>query len=114
MVDFAWLFFRADGFLNGLRMCKRIATQFHPLSLVGDAAYKLGLDQKNYRLLIFSIAVLLTCDILTYMGIDLKKWFLAQNWLFRELAAAFSILFIILVGIWGNSYHAANFIYFQF
>lgn len=114
MVDFAWLFFRADGFLNGLRMCKRIATQFHPLSLVGDAAYKLGLDQKNYRLLIFSIAVLLTCDILTYMGIDLKKWFLAQNWLFRELAAVFSILFIILVGIWGNSYHAANFIYFQF
>lgn len=114
MVDFAWLFFRADGFMNGLRMCKRIATQFHPLSLVGDAVYKLGLDQKNYRLLMFSIAVLLIRDILTYMGIDLKKWFLAQNWLFRELAAAFSILFIILVGIWGNSYHAANFIYFQF
>ena len=114
LADFAWLFFRADSFKTGLKMCKRILLEFHPFSLVGGALYKLGLDQKNFQLLIACILVLFVTDVLTYRGVDLRKWFLRQNWLFRELVLASVILFIILVGAWGNSYNASNFIYFQF
>lgn len=114
LADFAWLFFRANSFKTGLKMCKRILLEFHPFSLVGDAIYKLGLDQKNFQLLIACILVLFITDVLTYRGVDLRKWFLRQNWLFRELVLASVILFIILVGAWGNSYNASSFIYFQF
>ena len=95
-------------------MCKRILLEFHPFSLVGDAIYKLGLDQKNLQLLVVCILVLFVTDVLTYRGVDLRKWFLKQNWLFRETALVSVILFIILVGAWGNSYNASSFIYFQF
>lgn len=114
LVDFAWLFFRADGFRNGLRMCKRILTQFHPLSLLGGTLYKLGLDEKEIWLLLYSIAFLFVIDLLTYRGVQVKNWFWRQNWLFREVLLGLACLFIILVGIWGNSYNASNFIYFQF
>ena len=114
LADFAWLFFRADSFKTGLKMCKRILLEFHPFSLVGDAIYKLGLDQKNLQLLVVCILVLFVTDVLTYRGVDLRKWFLRQNWLFREIALVSVILFIILVGAWGNSYNASSFIYFQF
>lgn len=114
LADFAWLFFRADSFKTGLKMCKRILLEFHPFSLVGDAIYKLGLDQKNLQLLVVCILVLFVTDMLTYRGVDLRKWFLRQNWLFREITLVSVILFIILVGAWGNSYNASSFIYFQF
>lgn len=114
LADFAWLFFRADGFLNGCRMCHRILTELHPLSLMGDAVYKFGLDEKNFRLLMVSIIVLLLRDIMTYRGVCVRNWFLKQNWVFREMATAAAILFIMLTGIWGDSYNASNFIYFKF
>ena len=114
LADFAWLFFRADGLMNALRMIKRIIFEFHPLSLLGGNVYKLGLDEKNFRLLMYASLVLLVVDICKYRGIDLKEKFLKQSWLFRELAVITAILFIIVYGVWGNAYNAASFIYFKF
>ena len=114
LADFAWLFFRADGFMTALRMCKRIIFELHPLSLLGDKIYNLGLDEKNFRLLMYAAIVLLVTDICKYRGIDLKEKFLTQNWLFKEIAVIIGILFIFVYGVWGNAYDAASFIYFQF
>ncbi len=114
LVDFAWLFFRADGFLNALRMCKRILLELHPLSLMNGRLYELGLDRMNFWLLGYGIGFLLLTDILRYRGVSLRAWFVQQNWLFRELAAVGGILFILVFGIWGNAYNASSFIYFQF
>ena len=114
LVDFAWLFFRADGFLNALRMCKRILLELHPLSLMNGRLYELGLDRMNFWLLVYGIGFLLLTDILRYRGVRLRTWFVQQNWLFRELMVVGGILFILVFGIWGNAYNASSFIYFQF
>ncbi len=114
LADFAWLFFRADGLMNALRMIKRIIFELHPLSLMEGKIYGLGLDAKDFRLLMYASLVLLIVDICKYRGIDLKEKFLMQNWLFKELAVITAILFIIVYGVWGNAYNAASFIYFKF
>ncbi len=114
LVDFAWLFFRADGLMNALKMCKRILLELHPLSLMNGRIYELGLDRMNLWLLLYGIAFLLLTDILHYRGVKLRAWLVQQNWLFRELAAVGGVLLILIFGIWGNAYNASSFIYFQF
>ena len=114
LADFAWLFFRADGLKNALKMIKRIILELHPFALMEGKIYKLGLDEKNFRLLIYAAIVLFVVDICKYKGIDLKEKFIKQNWLFKEFAFVAAILFIIVFGWWGGSYNAASFIYSQF
>ncbi len=114
LADFAWLFFRADGLRNAFRMIKRIIFELHPSGLMEGKIYNLGLDEKNFRLLIYAAITLFIVDICKYKGIDLKKKFREQNWLFKELAFVTAILFIIVFGWWGGSYNAASFIYSQF
>ena len=75
LVDFAWLFFRADGLMNALKMCKRILLELHPLSLMNGRIYELGLDRMNLCLLLYGIAFLLLTDILHYRGVKLRTSF---------------------------------------
>ena len=95
-------------------MIKRIILELHSTALMERKIYKLGLDEKNFRLLIYAAIVLFVVDICKYNGIDLKEKFRKQNWLFKELTFVAAILFIIVFGWWGGSYNAASFIYSQF
>ena len=114
MVDFAWLFFRANGFMNALRMIKQAILNLHPLSLMEGGIYSLGLDKPNFGLLMLCTAFLFVIDLATYNGINVSGWFRKQNIVFKDVIIALSILSIMLFGIWGNAYDAASFIYFQF
>ena len=114
LVDFAWLFFRAEGLGTAVAMLKRIVTDLHPAELVGEAFYTMGLDRQDFWALLVCTAVLTLVDGLQYRGKDLKAWFASQNWLFRELALAVIILAIFIFGIWGNGFDASSFIYFKF
>lgn len=114
MVDFAWLFFRANGFMNALRMIKQAILNFHLLSLMEGGIYSLGLDKPNFSLLMLCTAFLFVVDLATYNGISVSGWFRKQNLVFKDVIIALSILAIMLFGIWGNAYDAASFIYFQF
>ena len=114
LIDISWIFFRANSFMDALRIGKRMVFSMHPTSIIGDQIYNLGLDEKNFRILIISILILICADIAKYKGIELRKWCMNQNWLARVMIISCSITFILLVGIWGNSYDAASFIYFKF
>lgn len=48
LVDFAWLFFRAEGLGIAAAMVKRIVTGLHPEELVGQAYYTMGLDRQDF------------------------------------------------------------------
>ena len=117
LVDFAWLFFRAEGLDIAAAMVKRIVTGLHPEELPEELVgqyYTMGLDPQDFWALLLCTAVLLLVDGLQYRGKDLKAWFASQNWLFRELALAVILLTIFIFGIWGNGFDASSFIYFKF
>ena len=114
LIDISWIFFRAESLMDALRIGKRIVFFNNPTEIIGDRIYSLGLSEKNFRLLMISIIVLICADIAKYKGIKVRQWIKNQNWLARVLIISCSITFILLVGIWGNSYDASSFIYFQF
>lgn len=114
LVDFAWIYFRADGFRTSNTIVKSILHADNPWILFDGSLYNLGLDEKNFRLMLLCIAVLIVADILKNMGICIRKTILEQDYIFRWIVFVFAVFFILTFGIWGPGYDAANFIYFQF
>ena len=86
----------------------------NPELLANGTLYDLGLNEKNFIVLIVAIAVLLFADIAKYNGIKLREKILQLNIINRWLIILIGIWSIILLGIWGSGYEAVNFIYFQF
>lgn len=114
LIDFAWIFFRAEGFRTGLTIVKSIIRADNAWILFDGSLYTLGLDEKNFRLVLICIVVLIIADILKNMGISIRKTILEQDYIFRWIIYVFAVFFILTFGIWGPGYNAANFIYFQF
>ena len=114
LIDFAWLFFRAAGLRDALRMIQRIRSDFGMSEFSLSRVYELGLNERNFWLLMICILILLFSDYVKYHGGNLRKWILQRPMILREVIIAFSILFILIFGIWGNSYDASSFIYFQY
>jgi len=114
LIDFAWLFFRAAGLKDAFLMIDRVRFDLGLMELKLQALYNLGLDMKNFWLLIIASGILFMSDYVKYHGGNIRKWILARPMVIRELIIAAAILVILIFGIWGNSYDASSFIYFQY
>ena len=114
LIDFAWLFFRAASLRDALQMIQRIGSDFGMSEFSLSRVYELGLNERNFWLLMICILILLFSDYVKYHGGNIRKWILQRPMILREVIIAFSILFILIFGIWGNSYDASSFIYFQY
>lgn len=114
LVDFTWIFFRADSMADAFQIISRIFSQFNPWVLVDGTLYTLGLSQVDFWIGILSIAVLLTVDIVHERGIKIRSWVLQQNLWFRWSIYLGAIFFILIFGFYGPNYDASQFIYFQF
>ena len=79
-----------------------------------DSLYNCGLDRMNFTVMIVSLFILLFADIMKYRGIVIRDCIIKQDLWVRWLVIAVSIWLVALFGIWGPSYEAASFIYFQF
>lgn len=112
LVDFSWIFFRAEGFLNSLETIKNMFT-FNPWIFVNGSLYECGLDNKNFYLMLICIVVLILADFCKRRGIKIREVVARQDWWFRSLFFVFSICFILTFGIWGPGSDLTSFIYFQ-
>ena len=111
---FSGVFFRASDMQVAMGVIKNTFATFNPWILVDGSLYTCGLDQKNFTLMLISIAILFVGDFFKYRGIKLRKIFMQQEWWFRWLVMSTSVVLILLLGIWGTAYNEASFIYFQF
>lgn len=114
LVDFAWIFFRAESLSAAIEMIKSMVHLGNISILWNGALYDLGIGFKSFLVLMFGIAVLLFADFMKYKGIQIRKVILEQELWCRWLCYLSAALFILVFGIWGGSYDAASFIYFQF
>ncbi|MCM1125276.1 MAG: MBOAT family protein [Lachnospiraceae bacterium] len=113
-IDFSWIFFRASSFSSAVKIIKSMLCVHNPWILFDGSLYHYGLDRKNFQLMLLGIGILLLVDIAAYKGIKLRKFIAEQDYWCQAVIITFSIISILLFGIWGNTYDAANFIYFQF
>ncbi|MDO4459951.1 MAG: MBOAT family O-acyltransferase [Clostridia bacterium] len=114
LIDFSWIFFRASRFIEALAIIKSMIFTYNPWILFDDSLYKCGLSAKNFRLMLFCIAILIFVDICKHKGIKIREIILKQDYWVKWIAIPIMIAFLLLFGKYGPAYDAANFIYFQF
>lgn len=114
LVDFSWIFFRAGGTRKALHIIRSMLTIRNPWILVDGSLYNCGLNQKNFQLMLLSIGILLFADIAKAKKVRIRNIIAEQDGWCQIFVIVMSIVLIVLFGIWGGSYNANNFIYFQF
>lgn len=114
LVDFAWIFFRADRLRDALRIIKYMFAVRNPWVLFDGSLYQCGLNSKNFMLMIICVVILLFADCCKSRGIRIRNIIVQQDYWLRWIFVAFSVWLVLTFGIWGSGYNEANFIYFQF
>ena len=113
LVDFAWIFFKAPSAGAAFQIIGRMFGTFNPWVLLDGTVYTLGLDQKDFFVMLFSIGVLLLVSLLR-RNHSLSRELDKQNIVFRWGLYFGAIFFVLIFGIYGPSFNASQFIYFKF
>lgn len=114
LVAFGFIIFRAQNLTQAAAAYKSMFTVINPWILFDGSLFNLGINHKNFTLMIVCFLVLAFADICKLKNICISDVILKQNMWCRALVISFVIAFILLFGIWGPAYDAASFIYFQF
>lgn len=99
LVDFAWIFFRASTISDAITAVKSIFTANNPWIFFDDSLYELGLNRKNFNVMLVSIAVLMAADWFKWKGISLLNIIKKQEWWFRWLFYIVAVNAVLLFGI---------------
>ena len=91
----------------------KIFSDFHGHIFFDNSLYELGLDQKNFHLLIVSIGALWLVELLQRKG-SLRERVADWNLVFRWAAYILLILAVLVFGMYGPGYDAAAFVYERF
>lgn len=111
LVDFAWLFFRADSIASAIDMMRRIMTDTRLYTLSGDWIYDLGLSETAVRTILPGCLALAVVDVLHENGVSITKWLDRQGVIFRCICYVSSVLFILLVAVQNLGQSTGTFIY---
>lgn len=114
LVSFAWLFFRAGGLRQAIRLLLGIFYENNWTILFDGSLYELGVARNYMNVLLASILILFVVDYHKYHGKDVADAFLRQGWWFRVSGIMLLLFTILLYGCYGELYDTQQFIYFQF
>lgn len=112
LVDFAWIFFRANSFSQATYMIKSMFI-FNPWVLFDGTMYTLGLDEKDFLVGVLSIIFLIIVSLYR-RDKSVLNTIEKQNTIIRWIMYFSFIFFIIIFGMYGPGAGAQEFIYFQF
>ena len=114
LVDFAWIFFRADSIKGALEIIRRIFCSINPWVLFDGSLYELGLNMTEIHILLVSLVVLLLVDLVKYKRQLRLDLFLDQQCIwFRWLVLLFLFFACAIYGKYGPNVDSSQFIYFQ-
>lgn len=113
LVDFSWIFFRADTIIDALKIIRRMIIYFDPKILSNGLLYERDLNIYEFYFLIISICVLLFADYFKRKNICIREALYAQKGIVRYSVYLFAMIFLLIFGTYGSNY-GSSFIYFQF
>ncbi|MBE6920597.1 MAG: MBOAT family protein [Ruminococcaceae bacterium] len=112
LVTVSWVFFRADGLITALKMLKS-AVFGYPWLLTNGALLKLGLDGMDWNVLVLSLGVLLAVSLLQER-MSVRQALERHSFWIRYPVYIAAVMTILIFGIYGPGYDAAQFLYMQF
>ena len=113
LIEFGWLFFRANGIREAFIMLRRMVSGWNPWILSDGSLYEAGLDPWDFLILITGTIIV---GILSQLGQkqNLHDIFVKQSWLFQAVVILLTAVTCYLFGIYGPQIDAADFIYYNF
>lgn len=115
LVDYSWLYFRAEGLKNAFQIQIKILNDFHLPYLLTDEFFAMFGNYSTLVVLIFSFVFLFITDWLKYKGRDWREEVLGQQIIYRWLVYMVILFAILIFGIYGVGEDGqTEFIYFQF
>ncbi|MBU5435851.1 MBOAT family protein [Pseudoflavonifractor sp. MSJ-37] len=110
LTDFAWLFFRAPSFRTAVDILRSVLSGGVP----AGADFSLGLEAPELWAMGISLLVLAAVDLLGEAGIRVRSLVVRCPLPLRWLCYLLAVYTILIFGIYGPGFSAAQFIYFQF
>lgn len=113
LVSFNWIFFRASSVSGALRMIRSMVSVWNPWIFFDGTLYTLGLSMPNFWIAVSSFCLMLLVSLLQ-RSYSLRSFIGRQSLPFRwglYFAGTFAVL---IFGVYGIGYNAADFIYMQF
>ncbi len=115
LVAFALIFFRSDSIMTAYKYIGRMFTKWNPWVFFDDSLYEWGLNHFEMTILGIALLILLAVSIVRYKkNLDLGRYLLTQNIVFRWAVYLFLAAFIIVFGQYGIDFDSNQFIYFAF
>ena len=116
LVDFAWIFFKADSAQHAFSYIIQMFTvkDFWILSDM-DKLFSLGLGVQEVLILFFALPVLGGIDYVTYKNaLRVDRWLNIQGSVFRVVFTLAILLYTIVFGLYGEKADPASFYYMSF
>lgn len=115
LVNFAWIFFRAESLQHALDYIIRMISVRDWWSLFDQSIYTYGLDVQEWHIVLLSGLVFLVVEVMKYhRGLTIAD-FLQKQWIiFRWAVIMYFIITCVIFGYYGPGFDSAQFIYFQF
>lgn len=110
LVMLGWIIFRADTLKTGLSMIKSLFAVHNFWVLFDDSLFTLGLDWKEWGILLTSIIVLFIVSF-SQTKVSVKDWILGQHIIVRWFIYITAVTVIVVFGTYGFGYDARDFIY---
>lgn len=114
LVDFAWMFFRAGELSEAFWAMKSMICAKNINVLFDGSLFMIGVDGKNFIVLVLALTVLIFADYMKHRGMVLREWLCRQGVWFRWLCLYAGIFSVLIFGVYGAGYDETAFIYFQF
>ena len=95
-------------------MIKSIFVNFDMTIFTNFEFLNLGLNLKEWVMLLATILILIAVDFINWKGNTIRENIYKQKIGIRWAFYIFSILFVLIFGIWGAGFNESAFIYFQF
>lgn len=111
MVASICVFIPAESLLEGFRAGKRMIACFNPWVLAEESFFKMGLDHADFSLIALCLLVVLVVEAMQNCRIRVRGRFNEQNIAFTWFFMLAGIFGVIIFGIYGSGYNAAEFIY---
>ncbi len=114
LVCFTYIFFRSENLTQAFSIIEKIFTNFNFNLIFTEEFFDYGLDIFDLYVAGVSLLVLFIADYLIYNSVDVYKFIIEKNRVFRWIFYWIVILVIVVFGVYGPNYDASPFIYFQF
>ena len=115
LVSIGRFFSRAINWRAAFGMIRMTTHHWYSLAfLVDGSLLELGLNNANWILLLFALALLFAVDIAHEKGIKIRETISMQPLVFRWIIYIAAVLIVLTFGVYGPEYVSGSFIYGQF